>query len=37
MLALFLNDDDKGKYDVFLSYFDILAFLFLIFDFVFIT
>jgi hypothetical protein len=37
MLALFLNDDDKGKYDVFLSYFDILPFLLLIFDFVFIA
>jgi hypothetical protein len=37
MLALFLNDDYKGKYDVFFSYFDILPFLLLIFDFVFIA
>jgi hypothetical protein len=34
MLALFLNDDDKGKYDIFLSFFNILPFLLLIFDFV---
>jgi len=34
MLALFLNDDDKGKYDIFLSFFDILPFLLVIFDFV---
>jgi hypothetical protein len=37
MLSLFLNDYDKGKYDVFLSYFNILPFLLLIFDFVFIA
>jgi hypothetical protein len=36
MIALFLNDDYKSKYDVFLSYFDTLPFLLLIFDFVFI-
>ena len=34
MLALFLNYDDKGKYDVFLSYFNILPFLLVIFYFV---
>jgi hypothetical protein len=34
MLALFLNDDDKGKYDIFLSFFDILPFLLVIFYFV---
>jgi hypothetical protein len=34
MLALFLNDDDKGEYDIFLSFFDILPFLLLICDFV---
>jgi hypothetical protein len=34
MLALFLNDDYKGKYDIFLSFFDILPFLLVIFDFV---
>ena len=32
MLALFLNDDDKGKYDIFLLFFDILPFSLLIFD-----
>jgi hypothetical protein len=32
MLALFLNDDDKGKYDIFLLFFDILPFLLVIFD-----
>jgi hypothetical protein len=37
MLALFLNDDDKGKYDIFLSFFDILPFLLVIFYFVFIA
>ena len=37
MLALFLNDNDKGRYDVFLSYCDILPFFLLIFDFVFIA
>jgi hypothetical protein len=31
MLALFLNDDDKGEYDIFFSFFDILPFLLLIF------
>jgi hypothetical protein len=31
MLALFLNDDDKGKYDIFLLFFYILPFLLLIF------
>jgi hypothetical protein len=31
MLTLFLNDDDKGKYDIFLLFFDILPFLLLIF------
>jgi hypothetical protein len=34
MLALFLNDDDKGKYDIFLLFFDILPLLLVIFDFV---
>jgi hypothetical protein len=34
MLALFLNDDDNGKYDIFLLFFDILPFLLVIFDFV---
>jgi hypothetical protein len=34
MLTLFLNDDDKGKYDIFLLFFDILPFLLVIFDFV---
>jgi hypothetical protein len=34
MLALFLNDDDKGEYDIFLSFFDILPFLLVICDFV---
>jgi hypothetical protein len=33
MLALFLNDDDKGEYDIFLSFFDILPFLLVICDF----
>jgi hypothetical protein len=37
MLALFLNDYYKGKYDVFFSYSDTLPFLLLIFDFVFIA
>jgi hypothetical protein len=37
MLALFLNDYSKGKYDVFFSYSDTLPFLLLIFDFVFIV
>ena len=37
MLDLFLNDDNKGKYDIFLSFFDILPFLLVIFDFVFIA
>jgi hypothetical protein len=37
MLALFLNDDDKGKYDIFLLIFDILPFLSLIFYLVFIV
>jgi predicted AlkP superfamily phosphohydrolase/phosphomutase len=37
ILDLFLNDDYKGKYDVFLSYFDTLPFLLLIFNFVFIS
>ena len=32
MFALFLNDDDKGKYDIFLLFFDILPFLLVIFD-----
>jgi hypothetical protein len=32
MLALFLNDDDKGKYDIFLLFFNILPFLLVIFD-----
>jgi hypothetical protein len=31
MLALFLNDDDKVKYDIFFLFFDILPFLLLIF------
>jgi hypothetical protein len=31
MLVLFLNDDDNGKYDIFLIFFDILPFLLLIF------
>jgi hypothetical protein len=31
MLALFLNDNDKGKYDIFLLFFDILPFLLVIF------
>jgi hypothetical protein len=35
MLALFLNDDDKGKYDIFLLFFDILPFLLVIFSFCF--
>jgi hypothetical protein len=26
MLAVFLNDDDKGKYDIFLLFFNILPF-----------
>jgi hypothetical protein len=34
MLALFLNDDDKGKYDIFFSFFDILPFFLVIFYFV---
>ena len=34
MFALFLNDDDNGKYDIFLLFFDILPFLLVIFDFV---
>jgi hypothetical protein len=34
MLALFLNDDDKGEYDIFLFFFDILPFLLVICDFV---
>jgi hypothetical protein len=34
ILALFLNDDDKGEYDIFLSFFNILPFLSVIFDFV---
>ena len=34
MLALFLNDDDKCEYDIFLLFFDILPFLLVIFDFV---
>jgi hypothetical protein len=34
MLALFLNDDDKGKYDIFLSFFDVLPSLLVIFYFV---
>jgi hypothetical protein len=34
MLALFLNDDDKGKHDIFLLFFVILPFLLVIFDFV---
>jgi hypothetical protein len=37
MLDLFLNDDYKGKYDVFVSYFDALPFLLLMFDFVFVA
>ena len=32
MLAVFLNDDDKGKYDIFLLFFDILPFSLVIFD-----
>jgi hypothetical protein len=32
MLSLFLNDDDKGKYDIFLLFFNILPFLLVIFD-----
>ena len=32
MLVVFLNDDDKGKYDIFLLFFDILPFLLVIFD-----
>ena len=32
MLALFLNDNDKGKHDIFLLFFDILPFLLVIFD-----
>ena len=31
MLALFLNNDDNGKYDIFFLFFDILPFLLLIF------
>ena len=31
MLSLFLNDDDNGKYDIFLLFFDILPFLLIIF------
>jgi hypothetical protein len=31
MLALFLNDDDNSKYDIFLLFSDILPFLLLIF------
>jgi len=34
MLALFLNNDDKGKYNIFLSFFDVLPSLLVIFDFV---
>ena len=34
MLALFLNDDYEGKYDIFLSIFDILPLFLVIFDFV---
>jgi hypothetical protein len=34
MLSLFLNDDYEGKYDIFLSFFDILPFVLVIFDFV---
>jgi hypothetical protein len=34
MLVVFLNDDDKGKYHIFLLFFDILPFLLVIFDFV---
>ena len=37
MPSLYLNDYDKGNYDVVFSYFDILPFLLLIFDFVFIA
>jgi len=37
VLALFLNDDYKGKCDVFVSYLDALPFLLLMFDFVFIV
>ena len=32
MLTLFLNDDDKGKYDIFLLFFNILPFLLVMFD-----
>jgi hypothetical protein len=34
MLTLFLNDDYEGKYDIFMSFFDILPFFLVIFDFV---
>ena len=37
MLTLFLKDDDKAKHDVLFLYFDILPFVLLIFDFVFIA
>jgi hypothetical protein len=37
MLALFLNDDDKSKYDIFLLFFNIPPFLLVIFDLVSIT
>jgi hypothetical protein len=34
MLTLFLDDDYEGKCDMFLSFFDILPFLLVMFDFV---
>ena len=34
MLTLFLNDDYEGKCDIFMSFFDILPFLLVMFDFV---
>ena len=34
MLTLFLDDDYEGKCDMFLSFFDILPFLLIMFDFV---
>jgi len=37
MISLFLNDDYKSEYDVFLSYLNTIPFFLLIFDFVFIA
>jgi hypothetical protein len=34
MLTFLLNDDYQGKYDIFLSFFDILPFVLVMFDFV---